>query len=84
MAALSPETIDLLDGILKARFPKVRSRVFVLGLAALSPYVRRELTDAFAEELMRSGFQKDWSPNPQGLRLEALIDLVSINDDTDD
>lgn len=84
MAALDPETLDLLDQMLREQFPKVRSRIVKIGLAGLPAHVRRELTDAFADELVRTGFRADWSHNRRGLALEALIDLVSINEDSED
>ncbi len=84
MAALDPETLDLLDQILREKFPKVRSRVARLGFAGLSARVRRELTDAFANELVGSGFERDWKPNKRGLALEELISLVCINEDDGD
>lgn len=84
MAALEPETLDLLAQILREQFPKVRSRVAKLGLAGLPAHVRRELTDAFANELVGSGFERDWKPNKRGLALEELISLVCINEDDGD
>lgn len=81
MAALDPKTLDILDQILREQFPRVRWRVAKLGLAALDAHVWRQLTDAFADELMRSGFKVDWEPSERGLALEELIDLVCINDD---
>ena len=52
-----------------------------VGLFGLDPYVRRELTEAFADELMRTGFDAHWAPSKRGVALESLIDLVCINDD---
>ncbi|MGE0598592.1 MAG: hypothetical protein AB7J35_02035 [Dehalococcoidia bacterium] len=81
MAANDPETQDLLNQILREKFPKVRSRVALVGLSGLDAHVRRQLTEAFADELQRTGFDSQWKRNARGLALEALIDLVCINDE---
>ncbi len=81
VSALGPESLDILDQILREKFPKVRSRVAERGLAALDSHVRRQLTDASAEELVRTGFAEDWAPNARGLAIEELIGLVCVNED---
>ena len=81
MAELDTHALDLLNDILRERFPQVRAAVAEVGLFGLSAETRSELTDAFADELQRTGFDTNWKANERGLALESLISLVCLEDD---
>ncbi|MGE3075796.1 MAG: hypothetical protein AB7N24_18920 [Dehalococcoidia bacterium] len=81
MAELDSYALDVLDQILSERFPKVRALVAQVGMFGLSPAIRSELTDAFADELLATGFEAEWKPNARGGAIESLISLVCVEDD---
>lgn len=77
MARQDQNLVELLRRVVAKRLPSFAFRVSDLKSLDFSVSERRVICDVLLEEMVEFGLNEDSEPTDYGLKIEALIDLVS-------
>jgi|WetSurMetagenome_2_1015567.scaffolds.fasta_scaffold145324_2 hypothetical protein len=66
----------LLQEIIAQLCPELLGRVQSAGIDGLSREERETLADILLDEFLTSGLREDYEPNPRGLEIDQLIDVI--------
>jgi hypothetical protein len=68
--------LELLQEIVAQCCPELLGRVQSAGIDGLSRSERETLADVLLDEFLTSGLREDYEPNPRGLEIDQLIEII--------